>query len=471
MVHELDALPRRVILSYALPSIGSMIAFVLMSLYFFKFATDVLLLTPGLLGFMLGASRLWDAVSDPIAGYLSDRTRSPLGRRRSWMLAAALPLGASLLMLWSPPASLEGAALAAWVGVALLLFYTAYTAYNVPYGALGAELTQSYHERTRLFAYRQVVGAAGLLLALLAFTLLLKAEDPEQAPFGLSSREMATAVGVACGLIIAGSVIWAATCLRERPDYQTRGPVRPARAFGDVFRNPYALRLLFVFAIHHFSIAALSLLGAYLFQYVIKAPTWMAALFVGAYALGVAGSIPLWLHLTRRMGKRACWSASLWGLGVVYSSFFVVFGSDFRTAGAAAVVAACALAAVTGVLSAAGWLLSPSVQADVIDYDEYVTNERKEGAYLAVWSFVEKSASAVAAAVLGVVLQMVGYTPGGEQTRVTQLAILILISLVPGAGHIAAALAFRGFSLDEAEHLRIRSVLDGRAAAPARLES
>jgi GPH family glycoside/pentoside/hexuronide:cation symporter len=278
---------------------------------------------------------------------------------------------------------------------------------------------------------------------------------------------MAMAVGSSCCLLVVATVVWAASRLRERAEHQTRGPERLGRAFGDVFRNPHAMRLLFVFAIHHFSIAALSLLGAYLFQYVIKVPTWMAALFVGAYAVGVAGSIPLWLRLTRRFGKRGCWSASLWGLGLVYSSFYVVFGYDLGGAGAAAVGVACALAALTGMLSAAGWLLSPSVQADVIDYDEYVTNERKEGAYLAIWNFVEKSASAIAAALLGVVLQAVGYTPGVEQSEATQAAILILISLVPGAGHIAAALTFRGFSLDEAEHRRIRSALDARIPADA----
>ena len=83
-------LPVSVLLTYSAPSIGLHFTFMLMGLYFFKFATDVLLLAPAVLGVLIGGSRLWDAVSDPIAGYLSDRTRTRYGRRRPWMAAAAL---------------------------------------------------------------------------------------------------------------------------------------------------------------------------------------------------------------------------------------------------------------------------------------------------------------------------------------------------------------------------------------------
>ena len=112
-----------------------------------------------------------------------------------------------------------------------------------------------------------------------------------------------------------------------------------------------------------------------------------------------------------------------------------------------------------------GIIVAPSIKADVIDYDEYRTNERKEGAYLAAWSFVQKSAAGLAAMLLGGVLQLAGYTPGEEQTPETVFAIRALISFVPGVAFLVAAVVFSRFKLDEAEHARIRAELDARALA------
>ena len=109
-----ERVPLGTIVIYALPGAGIGFTWFLLSVYLMKFATDVLLIAPGVMGLLFGLSRIWDAVSDPLAGYLSDRTHSRLGRRRSWLLAAALPLAAGILMLWSPPASLSGTSLTVW---------------------------------------------------------------------------------------------------------------------------------------------------------------------------------------------------------------------------------------------------------------------------------------------------------------------------------------------------------------------
>ena len=98
-----ERLTRSVIWLYSLPRIGIGIMGVLFATYLMKFSTDVLLIAPAAMGSLIAASRLWDAVSDPMAGYLSDRTRSRLGRRRSWMFGAAIPTGIGLVLIWSPP--------------------------------------------------------------------------------------------------------------------------------------------------------------------------------------------------------------------------------------------------------------------------------------------------------------------------------------------------------------------------------
>jgi sugar (glycoside-pentoside-hexuronide) transporter len=451
-------LGRGLLLAYSLPSIGLQFAFLLLGLYFLKYATDVLGVAAGVMGLLFALSRFWDGLADPIAGYLSDRTRSRLGRRRSWMAASALPFGLSVWMLWCPPAALEGAWAAAWVGAGLLLFYTAYTGIQVPYGALGAELSQDYHDRTRLFAWRQGIGALGTLFGVVAYYLFLEAERGA----GLASRQVGLGVGLFASLCICVTTGVLVARVRERSDYQERGPERVFGAFADVLRNPHARRLFWVQCSHFFSVAVLALVSAYVFQYVLRVPSATAALLVACFAVGMVAGIPLWVALSRRFGKHRCWSAALWSVAALYSSLFFALDADVSAAGWQLGVAG-ALSLLLGFLQSSNFVLMHSMQADVIDWDEERTGERKEGAYLATWSFGEKCASALAAVAVGVALEWVGYVPNVEQTPAVRSMILVLMSFAPALCHVLSALLLMRFGLGEQEHIRIRRALDARS--------
>jgi GPH family glycoside/pentoside/hexuronide:cation symporter len=113
-----------------------------------------------------------------------------------------------------------------------------------------------------------------------------------------------------------------------------------------------------------------------------------------------------------------------------------------------------------------GAVVGPSIQADVIDYDEYLTGERKEGAYVAIWNFIRKLAAAITAGLTGVVLQYVGYVPNVEdQTEATKDAMLALIGLLPAACYLIGTIVFSFFGLNEKEHARVVAVLSERREA------
>ena len=103
-----DGLPLSTIFAYSMPSLVLGFSSALAGLYILKFATDVMLIAPGLFATMYAIARIWDGISDPIAGYLSDRTTHKAGRRRPWIALGSIPLAISVVILWSPPASLEG---------------------------------------------------------------------------------------------------------------------------------------------------------------------------------------------------------------------------------------------------------------------------------------------------------------------------------------------------------------------------
>ena len=406
----------------------------LISFYLLKFSTDVLLIAPAVIGSLLLLARFWDALTDPLAGWLSDRTRTRMGRRRPWLLGAALPFGCAVVMLWSPPESLEGTALTLWVAAAILLFYTAYTAIRIPHLAFAAELDRGYHERTRVFAILQVMECIGMFAASGSLFLLESADDPRA-----FARQLALFIGTFAGIVVLLPV-W---LVRERAEFQGRGGPNPLRAFRDVAQNPNARILIGVFLLEQIGFGALVALLPYLSDYVIVSPG-RTALYLSSAIAAMLISIPVWLALSRRYGKQRVW---LWSLSAKVVIFFSIF---FLGEGDVLLMALASL--VFGLMNGCGAVVGQSLQADVIDWDEARTGERKEGTYFAAWNFSQKAASGLAVWFVGLMLSFTGFIPNVAQSKETLLGILMLASALPCVLHISAILLLQRFSLDERQH-------------------
>lgn len=439
-----ERLSLAVIWAFSLPRIAFGVMGALFATYFMKFATDVLLIAPAAIGSLIAASRLWDAVSDPMAGYLSDRTRSRFGRRRAWMFFAAVPMGLGLVMIWSPPTIIEGVALVVWMGFALVLYETASTAFFVPHSALGVELTPNYHERTRLYGLSHLIGAIGSILGLIALYFMDTSED---------KRGFAFALSVFAGICVIAIVLWSTRMLPERTDYQGRGGVKVFGSFLDIFRNPHARLLLFVYAIETFGAASVGLLVPYLLDYVIVGMEGMMVPILLAYTIPQFIFTPIWIRLARLFGKKRIWAFAMWLSAATYIGFFFALDN---------IPLIWTLAFTLGFASGASSVVAPAIQADVIDYDEYLTSERKEGAYLAVWSLVRKSAASVTALVTGFVLQFTGFEPNVEQSETVQTAMRGIFALLPGGCYVIGAILFTTFSFNELEHAEVRRKISQR---------
>ncbi len=409
-------------------------ASMLVSFYLLKFSTDVLLIAPATIGTLLLVARVWDAVTDPAAGWLSDRTNTSLGRRRPWFIGSALPLGAAIIMLWSPPESLEGSALTLWVGIAILLFYTAYTAFRVPHIAMGAELSRGYHDRTRVFGIMQAVESIGMLSAAGVLILLEGAEDP---------RAFARMLSICIAGIAIVLILLAAWRLEERTEFQGRGGPNPWKSFGDVLANPHSRILIGVFFLEQLGFSALVALMPYLSDYVVMTPGRTGIYLFGAIGASLI-SIPFWIYASKRFGKINVWIVSIAMKSVLFAMLFVLRDGDFALM--------TLLAVAFGLMNGCGAVVGPSLKADVIDWDEARTGERKEGSYFAAWNFVQKAAGGIAIWAIGVTLAATGFTPNVEQEAGAILGMSMLASVAPCVLHLVAlGLMFR-FSLDETMH-------------------
>jgi len=446
--------PSRVLWAYAAPALTSSVLFAALSLYLLKYSTDVLLIPPAAVGSILAIGRLWDALTDPVVGHSSDRTRSRFGRRRPWLLASALPIAASYVAIWTPPASLTVSGLTLWLGAALLLFYTAITVFGVPHLALGAELSADPHERSRVFAAKALGDHVGIVIAAASLLVLENAAAP---------RGAATAVALLSGVAMVGAILFATFSLREPPDHQGRGGSRsPYAAFADVWLNRNARLLLGVFFFELLGYQTFVTMLPYVTQYVLEAPGSTAYYLFGAIAAMLI-ALPAWAPLSRRFGKVQVWKASLALKLATFAAFGLVGPGDAPWI--------AALTVIFGATNGGSAVLGPSLKADVIDSDEARTGERKEGTFFSAWGFVSKGAIGIAIALSGYALSGTGFRPNEVQTPEALTGIRGLVSAFPMVCHVLALLLLGRLRMNESRQLPIRSEIEagrrGVACAPA----
>lgn len=439
------------LLAYALPMAPVHFSFVLFVSFVNKYAIDVLLIAPAAMGVIFGASRLWDAITDPIAGLWSDRTQHAWGRRRPWIAGSAIPMALSGWMVWSPPVSLEGVALVAWMTFAIFAFTLAVTFFFTPHQALGAELTTDTHTVSRIFAWRQAstyVGMIGCLV--LGMPALMRSSDP---------RGLATTFALACGVAIVLSVLLSVAVLREPLGNRRRGGASSLSVARDVWRNRYSRSLMTMILIEHIGTGASMVVAPFLIQYVIRMPERTGDVFI-FYVGSSLLSLPLWVFLARRIGKKATWMIGLL-LGIAgYACLFFIGEGQIRWMQM--------VVTLTGTSSACGNVLAQSILADVIDVDELETGERKEGAYYSAFTFLMKTSSGVMAMVTGFTLTAVAFVPNAPaQTEVVKTAIRSLNSLPPLVSLLIGAVMLIGFGLNAEKHAEVRRQLDARRAATA----
>ncbi len=407
--------PRRPTLSlaaYGLPAFGLEATVFMSSLYLVKFATGSLAIAPVVVGLILGIGRLWDAVSDPLVGYASDRTRTALGRRRPWMLVGAPLLAAAFAALWmeiGEPGSLTRVAAFA---LATLGFYSAVTLVAVPHAALGASLARAAHSRNRLFAARAIFKNLGLAAVLVALYQLERAPSVETA---------AVAVGLWLGGGAAAAITLGAWLLREpRADRaQPRSSIGAMRA---IARHGGARRILAVLGLEELALGALLVVLPFVSEILLESPG-RTALYLVAFVVPMTCSIPLWVRAGRALGEYRAWQRgnALQALGFL-PLFFAGAGDELLVVAAAALI---------GIGHGAGRVLAMTALAVAADDDALQTGEAKEGLFYATATFVEKCAAGLAAFAVGAALHAAGFEAGSAATPATVGVLRVTASLVP----------------------------------------
>ena len=198
------------------------------------------------------------------------------------------------------------------------------------------------------------------------------------------------------------------------------------------------------------------MMAAYHAQYVMGRPEALP-MVLGTFFVVSIVSVPVWMALGNRFEKKSLLVASMILSAIAMGSIFFVAGDGL--------VLMLVLAGLGGFSSGGADVVFPSLEADVIDYDEYRTGQRKEGMYFAAWHFAAKTAIGGAAMLTGFVLAASGFEPNVEQGERARFAIRALMSLFPFVGYGIGTLLFLRFGLTREEHTRIRAALQARASS------
>jgi len=447
--------------------------YITISGFIFFYYTAVLGLSGSLVGLAMAISLAVDAILDPLIGSLSDNVRSRFGRRLPLMVVGAPLTAFALGLLFAPPPALAPLLLCGWLTLSKLVLRAFTSVFNLPYFALGAEMSDDYVERSRIVAYRALFGlVASVLITWLAYSLFFAG------PGGLQRRESYLAFGWTIGALcwIGGAIcclgIWRYAVRLPQPTtppHPLLGQMPPQ--ISEVFRNR-SFRTLFVSALLMFAGGGVNAaLTSHAYIFVWKIPPEMIQVITYAYLAGTLAGIALTPALLGRMEKKL---ALVLGIGLVVASWTVLqslrAAGLFLFEGAEAVPWLTVNSVLTGIGAGAVQIAYTAMMADAADEHEVLFDARREGLYFAGLGFASKAATGLGQLISGLALDLLRFPKAAGQQVNAELPDALLAHLVlawgPGAAALAAASLLRlwSYAITRRRHQEISARLRAKRA-------
>ncbi|MBM7558721.1 MULTISPECIES: MFS transporter [Marinitoga] len=434
---------RRNIIAYGMGDIFGGGSFLVIGTLFLIFLTDVVGLRPSLAGLVLIIGKAWDAISDPIMGYISDNTRSKFGKRRLYFLLGIFPIALSFYLLWLPINSNSQLSLFLFYSFAYILFSTVYTMVMIPYTALNAEMTKDYSLRTKLSGTRMFFSQISALLSgVLPKIIIDSASNPS-----IGYRNMAIVFS------ILYSLPWIFVFL---------GTFEESTKDDNVQKNKFDLLSLLKnkpFKIHigmyimaYTAMDILMALFIYYLTYYIQKPN-IFSICLGLILLTEILSLPLHVYIANKYGKGKDYTLglSIWAIGM-----FILFiiGKNTPT------IFIYLDSIIIGFGLSAGVMIPWAMLPTIIDIDELITTKNRAGIYSGAMTFIRKIIQAVTLFVLGVFLDFIGYIPNQDQTASTLFKLKSIFVFLPILLLITGILLSLKYKVNAQNHKIIREEID-----------
>jgi GPH family glycoside/pentoside/hexuronide:cation symporter len=425
-------------LGFGIFDLGGNMFFTLMGFWSLKYLTDIVGIAAAWAGIAVMVGKVWDAVTDPFMGFISDRTVSRWGRRRPYLLFGAVPMMFAMWLFFSAPNIANPLVLTIWVSLALMLLNTASTVINIPYSSLTPELTDDYHERSTLNGYRFGCAVFGTILGAAAVLPLVDmfAGAGAGPQFGWSMTGLT--LGAVMTLVTLLTFFGTREKKRTRAELPTQGFFATYKA---VFANRHYVKLLLTYTLNIMGLTFLQSILAYYTEYVYRRPD-VTPLAMMILLLTAMVCIPLSVLVSKKIGKKRTYQICF---AVIASACMAIFflgeplGLKFFLP----------FMVYAGIGVGFGYVAPFAMVPDAVEYDAVKTGERKEGAYYGIWTFISKLGTSLSVFFSGLILSAGGYVANMAQSGSAIFAIRLLIGPIPAVVLLGAMVLIETYTLDE----------------------
>ena len=402
---------------YGIGDIGNATVNSAIQFFLLKFFTDAALVVPALAGGALLIGKIWDAINDPLFGWITDKTKSKIGKRRVYMLFGAIPLGISIALLWFVPEGMSQVMTFVWIAGTFVLFDTLWTMTNVPYYAMTSELTDDYDERSSLTVYRMVLAVPFYLVGAALTPMIVGLFAVQRTGYGF--------VGIIYGALAALALLICAGGLRERKNViEAKGEENPLKSLKTAFTNKKFVYLCVIYFVVNISFAFAKTLMAYYVEYQLLMKD-MISLVMGLMLVCVTIALPIWKKIAEKMDKGPAYGIGM-ALGAL--ALFILFFLPHKPT-----IWIYPVVVLAGFGFSANWIFPWAMIADVSDYDRVETGQFRSGIYYGVWGLATKISEALAIAIVGWMLTGFGYVANAAQTAHTLFGMRLFFCIVPAA--------------------------------------
>lgn len=416
-------------------------------------------------GVLFFLPRIFDSLTDPIMGFISDNTKSKWGRRRQYVFIGALIMGISFVIMWQLYRENGVDYNFTYFLIWSFVFYLGLTIFSVPYVAMGYEMSNDFHERTDIMAVAQWIGQWAWVIAPWFWVIMY---DQDWFPTAdEATRELAIWVGIACMLCAMVPAVFLKSESTIHKDYSPLtfknigGSLKEILiGFKEAFKSkPFRQLCIATFLIYNtfYTIASFSffIVVYYLFNGDAGAAGVWPTLFGSIGALVTTFVvIPIVARMSKTMGKKNAfiWSQAISILGYILLWFLFIPGKPYMF-----IIALPFFSFGIGSL----FTLMMSMTADVIDLDELNTGQRREGVFGAIYWWMVKFGFAIAGLLTGAIMSLVGFNPdAGEQTEMAITGLRAFYSGFPIIGTLAAIWIMKNYDITEERANEIRAQLD-----------
>ncbi len=441
-------------LSYGVADIGAAISTTAINFFLLHFLVNVIGLRPGLAGSVLLIGRLIDAITDPLMGAISDRTRAIWGKRKPYIWWGAIPFGVTLALVWAIPETTTSQILTFLFAAGLLTLHTTvFTIVQVPYLALTPELAPTYTERTTLTSYRAGFATFASLIAAATPPILVASLNSFQG-LEADARFGWLIMGVIFGGVSSLCYLLMASGTREPVQKIKQVKQNLWQNYSSAFKIKGFLSILGIFMTVTIALGIVSsLLPFYLESISSINPEWQTFV-IGLLFITAIVSLPLWNLLSKLYGKRLAFT-----LGLVFLTLNLPL-LMWVSAGASLSPKLVTFTILMGLGLGAVLLFPWAMLPDVVEFDELATGNRREGVLYAIFTFGQKVAFALAVFLNGQVLELIGYQRDAVvQNNLTNQGIILMVGPVAALLFASTILWVWRYPISQSAHQKVVAAL------------